>query len=269
MRQYLELIQQVLQHGKKRNDRTGVGTKSIFGYQMRFDLKKGFPLLTTKKMSIKSIIHELLWFLKGDTNIQYLKDNKVTIWNEWADKNGELGPIYGYQWRKWPTYYRGNEICVDQISNVIKEIRYNPTSRRLIVSSWNVGMIKFMALPPCHVMFQLFVDNEKKQLSLLLYQRSADIFLGLPFNIASYSLLLTMIAHILNFREHEFIHFIGDAHIYMNHIKQVKKQLKRNPRDLPKIIINPMIKNIFEFSFEDFQLKNYHPFSHIKGDIAI
>ncbi|WP_185872338.1 thymidylate synthase [Blattabacterium cuenoti] len=264
MQQYLNLLKYVLKNGKKRKDRTGIGTISIFGYQMRFNLDKGFPLLTTKKLNIRSIIYELLWFLKGYTNIQYLKNNKVFIWNEWADNNGELGPIYGFQWRKWPTY---DGSFIDQITNLIEEMKSNPNSRRLIVSSWNVGMIPNMALPPCHLLFQFYIS--KKKLSLLLYQRSADIFLGLPFNIASYALLLIMLAKIINLKEKEFIHTIGDAHIYNNHIKQVQLQIKRTPRILPTMILNPSIKNIFEFCFEDFQLKNYNPYPHIKGDIAI
>ncbi|WP_185866135.1 thymidylate synthase [Blattabacterium cuenoti] len=264
MKQYLNLLKNVLKNGIKRKDRTGIGTKSIFGYQMRFDLEKGFPLLTTKKLDLRSIIYELLWFLKGDTNIQYLKDNQVSIWNEWADKNGELGPIYGLQWRKWPTY---DGHFIDQIALLIEKIKLNPNSRRLIVSSWNVGMIQHMALPPCHLLFQFYVFEKK--LSLLLYQRSADIFLGLPFNIASYALLLTMLAKILNLKEKELIHTIGDAHIYNNHIKQVKLQMKRTPRPLPKIILNPSVKNIFEFRFKDFQLRDYKPFPHIKGDVAV
>ncbi|WP_185862255.1 thymidylate synthase [Blattabacterium cuenoti] len=264
MKQYLNLLKNVLKNGIKKKDRTGIGTISIFGSQMRFDLEKGFPLLTTKKLNVRSIIYELLWFLKGDTNIQYLKNNKVTIWDEWANEQGELGPIYGLQWRKWPTY---DGHFIDQIVNLIKKIKFNPNSRRLVVSSWNVGMIKNMALPPCHLLFQLYVF--KKKLSLLLYQRSADIFLGLPFNIASYALLLTMLAKILNLKEKEFIHTIGDAHIYNNHIEQVKMQLKRTPKPLPKIILNSDVQNIFEFGFEDFKLKNYNPFPHIKGDVAI
>ncbi|WP_185859437.1 thymidylate synthase [Blattabacterium cuenoti] len=264
MKQYLNLLKNVLKNGIKRKDRTGIGTISIFGYQMRFDLERGFPLLTTKKLDLRSIIYELLWFLKGDTNIQYLKENEVSIWNEWADKNGELGPIYGFQWRKWPTY---DGHFIDQIANLIEEIKFNPNSRRLIVSSWNVGMIKNMALPPCHLIFQFYVLEKK--LSLLLYQRSADIFLGLPFNIASYALLLIMLAKTLNLKEKELIHTIGDAHIYNNHIKQIKLQMKRTPRPLPKMILNPSVKNIFEFRFKDFQLKDYNPFPHIKGDVAV
>ncbi|WP_341656499.1 thymidylate synthase [Blattabacterium cuenoti] len=264
MKQYLNLLKNVLKKGIKRKDRTGVGTISLFGYQMRFDLEKGFPILTTKKLNIRSIIYELLWFLKGETNIQFLINNKVNIWNKWADDNGELGPIYGFQWRKWPTY---DGHFIDQIVNLIKEIKFNPNSRRLIVSSWNVGMIQNMALPPCHLLFQFYVHQEK--LSLLLYQRSADIFIGLPFNIASYALLLIMLAKVLNLKEKELIHTIGDAHIYNNHIQQIKLQMKRNPRPLPKMILNPYVKNIFQFCFEDFELKNYNPFPHIKGDVAI
>ncbi|WP_185869162.1 thymidylate synthase [Blattabacterium cuenoti] len=264
MKQYLNLLKNVLKNGIKKQDRTGIGTISIFGYHMRFNLEKGFPLLTTKKLNLRSIIYELLWFLKGDTNIQYLKDNQVSIWDEWSDKNGNLGPIYGFQWRKWPTY---DGFFIDQITNLIKEIKLNPNSRRLIVSSWNVGMIKNMALPPCHLLFQFYVSDKK--LSLLLYQRSADIFLGLPFNIASYALLLIMLSKTLDLKEKELIHTVGDAHIYNNHIKQVKLQIKRTPRKLPKMILNPLVKNIFEFRFEDFQLKDYNPYPHIKGDVAI
>ncbi|QIK16837.1 thymidylate synthase [Blattabacterium sp. DPU] len=263
MKQYLNLLKNVLKNGIKRKDRTGVGTISLFGHQMRFDLEKGFPLLTTKKLNIRSIIYELLWFLKGDTNVRFLIKKKVNIWNKWADDNGELGPIYGFQWRKWPTY---DGHFIDQIVNLIQEIKSNPDSRRLIVSSWNVGMIQNMALPPCHLLFQFYVCEKK--LSLLLYQRSADIFIGLPFNIASYALLLSMLAKTLNLKEKEFIHTIGDAHIYMNHIKQVKLQMERTPRPLPKIIINSSVKNIFQFCFEDFELKDYNPFPHIKGDVA-
>ncbi|WP_185882017.1 thymidylate synthase [Blattabacterium cuenoti] len=265
MEQYLDLLKNVLKNGIKKMDRTGIGTKSLFGYQMKFDLEKGFPILTTKKLNLRSIIYELLWFLKGDTNIRYLKDHKVSIWNEWADKNGDLGPIYGFQWRRWPTY---DGHSIDQITNLIKEIKSNPHSRRLIVSSWNVGMIREMRLAPCHLLFQFYV-SDNQQLSLQLYQRSADIFLGLPFNIASYALLLTMIAKTLNFRAKKFIHTIGDAHIYNNHIEQVKLQIQRKPKPLPKIILNPSVKNIFDFSFEDFKLINYNPHPHIKGDVAI
>ncbi|WP_185864576.1 thymidylate synthase [Blattabacterium cuenoti] len=266
MKQYLNLLKYILKNGIERRDRTGIGTISLFGYQMRFDLEKGFPLLTTKKLNIRSIIHELLWFLKGETNIQYLKNNNVSIWDNWADKNGDLGPIYGLQWRKWPSY---NGDFIDQIKNVIKEIKSNPTSRRLIVSSWNVGMLKDMALPPCHVIFQFYVSADNRNLSLLLYQRSADIFIGLPFNIASYALLLTMLSRVLDLKEKELIHTIGDAHIYKNHIEQVQLQIQRKPKTLPEISINPSIKSIDGFSFKDFNLKNYYPFPHIQGDVAI
>ncbi|WP_185851105.1 thymidylate synthase [Blattabacterium cuenoti] len=264
MKQYLNLLKNVLKNGINKMDRTGIGTKSLFGYQMRFDLRNGYPLLTTKKLNIRSIIYELLWFLKGYTNVQYLKNNKVDIWNNWANDKGDLGPIYGFQWRKWPTY---NGEFIDQITNLIKEIKLNPHSRRLIVSSWNVGMIQEMRLPPCHLLFQFYIcDNN---LSLQLYQRSADIFIGLPFNIASYALLLMMISQILHLKAKELIHVIGDAHIYKNHIRQVKIQIKRKPRPLPILLLNSSIKNIFNFSFEDFQLINYNPYPHIKGDVAV
>ncbi|WP_185873411.1 thymidylate synthase [Blattabacterium cuenoti] len=264
MKQYIGLLKYVLKNGKNKKDRTGIGTISIFGYQMKFDLEKGFPLLTTKKLNVRSIIYELLWFLKGYTNVKYLKKNKVKIWDEWADDNGDLGPIYGFQWRKWPSYKNDS---IDQINNLIKEIKYNSNSRRLIVSSWNVGMIDYMALPPCHVLFQAYVLN--KELSILLYQRSADIFLGLPFNIASYSFLLKMLANTLNLKAKTLVHTIGDAHIYNNHINQVNLQINRVPKKLPIIILNPLVKNIFKFSFKDFLIKNYNPYPHIKGDIAI
>ncbi len=265
MKQYINLLEKVLKHGINKEDRTGIGTISIFGHKMRFNLKEGFPLLTTKKLNIRSIIYELLWFLKGDTNVRYLKEKKVNIWNKWADEKGNLGPIYGKQWRNWPSYL--DNVYIDQISNIIQDIKSNPNSRRLIVSSWNVGMIKEMHLPPCHIIFQVYVINKK--ISLLVYQRSADIFLGLPYNIASYSLLLIILAKTLNLKEKELIHVIGDAHIYNNHLKQIKIQIKRIPRKLPKIVINPYIKNIFEFSLKDFKLKNYNPFPHIKGDVAV
>ncbi|MCX7728489.1 MAG: thymidylate synthase [Bacteroidia bacterium] len=264
MKQYHDLLQYVLDNGIKKEDRTGVGTISIFGYQMRFNLENGFPLVTTKKLHIKSIIHELLWFLKGSTNIQYLKENGVTIWDEWADEKGELGPIYGYQWRSWPDY-KGEYI--DQISNLINEIKKNPNSRRLIVSAWNVAQIKDMRLPPCHILFQFYVADGK--LSCQLYQRSADIFLGVPFNIASYALLLMMVAQVTNLKPYEFIHTLGDAHLYLNHIEQAKLQLSRDIRPLPKMIINPEIKNIFEFKYEDFQLEGYDPHPHIKAEVAV
>ncbi len=264
MQQYHELLRYVLEKGIKKEDRTGVGTISVFGYQMRFNLQDGFPLLTTKKLHLKSIIHELLWFLAGSTNIKYLKENGVTIWDEWADENGELGPIYGYQWRSWPDY-DGKHI--DQISNLIQEIKRNPNSRRLIVSAWNVAQIPKMKLPPCHILFQFYVANGK--LSCQLYQRSADVFLGVPFNIASYSLLLMMIAQITNLEPYEFIHTLGDAHLYLNHIEQAKLQLTRDCRPLPKLLINPDIKDIFQLKYEDFRLEGYNPHPHIKADVAV
>ena len=264
MKQYLKLLKHVLDNGTTKEDRTGTGTKSVFGYQMRFDLSKGFPLLTTKKLHLKSIIHELLWFLKGDTNIKYLQDNGVRIWNEWADKNGELGPVYGHQWRSWPDYNGGT---IDQVSNLINQIKNNPDSRRLIVSAWNVAEVDNMALPPCHTLFQFYVANGK--LSLQLYQRSADIFLGVPFNIASYALLLMMVAQVTDLEVGEFVHTFGDAHIYSNHIEQVHEQLSREPRTLPTMKINADVKSIFDFKFEDFQLENYNPHPHIKGVVAV
>ena len=264
MKQYLNFLDHVLKEGKEKKDRTGTGTLSIFGYQMRFNLDNGFPLLTTKKLHLKSIIHELIWFLNGDTNIKYLNDKGVTIWDEWADKNGDLGHIYGYQWRSWPTY-SGEHI--DQISQLIKSITDEPDSRRHIISAWNVADIENMALPPCHVLFQFYVENNT--LSCQLYQRSADIFLGVPFNIASYSLLLMMIAQVTGLRPGEFIHTFGDAHIYSNHIEQAKLQLSRKPRKLPIMKINPGIKNIFDYKYEDFQIENYNPHPHIKGKISV
>lgn len=264
MKQYLDLLDHVLRNGTRKEDRTGTGTINIFGYQMRFSFSEGFPLLTTKKLHLRSIIHELLWFLNGDTNIKYLNDNGVTIWDEWADKNGDLGHIYGYQWRSWPTYNGKN---IDQISGLIDSIINNPDSRRHVVSAWNVGDLENMALPPCHVLFQFYVENNT--LSCQLYQRSADIFLGIPFNIASYSLLLLMIAQVTKLKPKEFIHTLGDAHIYANHVDQVKLQLSRDPRKLPTIIINPDIKNIFDFRYEDFSLENYNPHPHIKGEISV
>ena len=264
MKSYLELMEHVLENGTKKHDRTGVGTLSIFGSQLRFNLEKGFPLLTTKKLHLRSIIHELLWFLKGDTNIKYLKDNSVRIWDEWADENGNLGPVYGHQWRSW----KSNEgVVIDQIFDLIKNIKKNPNSRRLIVSAWNVGDIPKMALPPCHSFFQFYVANEK--LSCQLYQRSADVFLGLPFNIASYSLLCMMIAQVCNLKVGDFVHTLGDTHLYLNHIEQAKNQLKRLPKKLPTMKINPKIKNIDDFSFEDFDLINYNPDPHIKASVAI
>ena len=264
MKQYLDLCQRVLKEGTEKHDRTGTGTISVFGHQMRFNLEEGFPLLTTKKLHLKSIIHELLWFLNGDTNIKYLQDNGVRIWNEWADENGELGPVYGHQWRSWPDYQGGH---IDQITQLVEQIKKNPDSRRHIVSAWNVAEVNNMALPPCHTLFQFYVADGK--LSLQLYQRSADIFLGVPFNIASYALLLQMMAQVTGLRVGDFVHTFGDAHIYLNHIEQVKLQLSRNPRPLPKMVINPDVKNIFDFKFEDFVLQDYDPHPHIKGVVAV
>ena len=264
MKQYLDLLQRVLDEGVEKTDRTGTGTISIFGHQARFNLSDGFPVLTTKKLYLKSIIHELLWFLKGDTNIKYLNDNGVRIWDEWADKDGDLGHIYGYQWRSWPDY---NGKHIDQISEVVETIKNNPDSRRIIVSSWNVADLGNMKLPPCHAFFQFYVADGK--LSLQLYQRSADIFLGVPFNIASYSLLLMMMAQVTNLKVGDFIHTFGDAHIYMNHLEQVKLQLSREPRSLPKMKINPDVKNIFDFKYEDFELIDYNPHPHIKGEVSV
>ena len=264
MKQYLKLLEYVKLNGQKKEDRTGTGTLSVFGYQMRFNLNDGFPLLTTKKVHLKSVIYELLWFLSGDTNIKYLKDNNVSIWDEWADENGNLGPVYGHQWRSWSTS-EGKEI--DQITNLITQIKKNPDSRRLIVSAWNVGEINKMKLPPCHCFFQFYVADGR--LSCQLYQRSADIFLGVPFNIASYALLTQMIAHVCDLKYGEFIHTLGDAHIYINHIDQVNEQLSRKPKKLPKIKINPSVKNIFNFKYEDFSLEEYDPYPLIKGPVAV
>lgn len=264
MKQYLDLLQLVLDHGVYKQDRTGTGTVSVFGYQMRFDLAEGFPCLTTKKLHLKSIIHELLWFLKGDTNVKYLQDNGVRIWNEWADENGDLGHIYGYQWRSWPDYKGGN---IDQISDAIDMIKNSPDSRRIIVSAWNVADLGNMNLPPCHAFFQFYVANGK--LSLQLYQRSADIFIGVPFNIASYALLLQMMAQVTGLQAGEFVHTLGDAHIYSNHIEQAKIQLGRVPRPLPHMSVNPDVKNIFDFKFEDFELLHYDPHPHISAPIAV
>ncbi|MFL5754565.1 MAG: thymidylate synthase [Bacteroidia bacterium] len=264
MKQYHDLMRHVLEHGTKKTDRTGTGTISVFGYQMRFDLAEGFPLLTTKKLHTRSIIHELLWFLKGDTNINYLKENGVSIWDEWADENGNLGPVYGYQWRSWPT---PDGRHIDQISNVIEMIKKNPDSRRLIVSAWNVGEIENMKLPPCHAFFQFYVADGK--LSCQLYQRSADIFLGVPFNIASYALLTMMVAQVCDLKLGDFVHTLGDAHLYSNHIEQAKLQLSRDLRKLPQLKINPAVKNIFDFKFEDFTLEGYDPHPHIKAAVAI
>ena len=264
MNQYLTLLEHVKQNGQKKEDRTGTGTMSVFGYQMRFNLNDGFPLLTTKKVHLKSVIYELLWFLSGNTNIKFLKDNGVSIWDEWADENGNLGPVYGHQWRSWPTS-EGKEI--DQISNLINQIKKTPDSRRLIVSAWNVGEINKMKLPPCHCFFQFYVADGR--LSCQLYQRSADIFLGVPFNIASYALLTQMIAHVCGLECGEFIHTLGDAHIYTNHIDQVNEQLRRKPKKLPQIKINPSVKNIFDFKYEDFSLEGYDPYPLIKAPVAV
>ncbi|MBO5779983.1 MAG: thymidylate synthase [Muribaculaceae bacterium] len=264
MKQYLELIDHILKNGADKGDRTGTGTRSVFGYQMRFDLADGFPLLTTKKLHLKSIIHELLWFLKGDTNVKYLQDNGVRIWNEWADENGDLGHVYGYQWRSWPTYDGG---AVDQIADVVDQLKNNPNSRRIIVSAWNVADIPNMKLPPCHAFLQFYVANGR--LSLQLYQRSADTFLGVPFNIASYALLLMMMAQVTGLQPGEFVHTLGDAHIYNNHFEQAQLQLTREPRKLPRMVINPEVKSIFDFKYEDFQLEDYDPHPHIKAEVSV
>ena len=266
MKEYQRLLKLVLDTGKTRSDRTGTGTISVFGAQARFNLRNSFPCLTTKKLHLRSIIHELLWFIKGDTNIKYLKDNKVTIWDEWADENGNLGPVYGEQWRKWKT---ADGLNIDQIKELIKNIKENPNSRRHIVSAWNPGELKKMALPPCHAFFQLYVDTESKELSCQLYQRSADLFLGVPFNIASYSLLTMMIAQVCSLKPGEFVHTSGDLHIYSNHIEQVNTQLQREPRELPKMKINPNIKSIDEFTYEDFELEGYDPHPSIAAPIAV
>ena len=297
MKQYLDLLQHVLDHGTERLDRTGTGTVGVFGYQMRFDLSEGFPCLTTKKLHLRSIIHELLWFLRGDTNIKYLKDNGVSIWDEWADENGNLGPVYGSQWRSWPDGHGGT---IDQIANVVKEIKENPYSRRLLVTAWNPAEIEEMALPPCHCLFQFYVEPAKPavdsrqwivdstrgqmpptthyplptepakgRLSCQLYQRSADTFLGVPFNIASYALLTMMMAQVCGLEPGEFVHTFGDAHIYKNHLDQVRLQLSREPRPLPTMKINPAVKDIFGFQYEDFTLENYDPHPHIKGEVSV
>ena len=264
MKQYLDLMQHVLDNGSGKEDRTGTGTLSVFGYQMRFDLSAGFPALTTKKVHLRSIIHELLWFLKGDTNIKYLNDNGVSIWDEWADENGELGQVYGYQWRSWPA---ANGQHIDQISRVVEQIRETPDSRRIIVSAWNVGEIENMALPPCHAFFQFYVADGR--LSCQLYQRSADIFLGVPFNIASYALLTLMMAQATGLKPGEFIHTLGDAHLYSNHLEQAGTQLQREPHALPVMKINPEVNDVFAFRFEDFELVDYHPDPHIKAPVAV
>ncbi len=264
MQQYLDLCRRVLAEGTKKTDRTGTGTISVFGHQMRFNLEEGFPLLTTKKLHLKSIIHELLWFLQGDTNVKYLQDNGVRIWNEWADENGELGPVYGHQWRSWPDYNGGT---IDQITMLVNQIKNTPDSRRLLVSAWNVAEVNQMALPPCHTLFQFYVADGR--LSLQLYQRSADIFLGVPFNIASYALLLQMMAQVTGLRAGDFVHTFGDAHIYLNHLEQVELQLSREPRALPKMLINPDVKDIFSFKYEDFSLVDYDPHPHIAGKVSV
>lgn len=264
MKQYLDLLRRIKEEGVIKTDRTGTGTKSVFGHQMRFDLADGFPLVTTKKCHLKSIIHELLWFLKGDTNVKYLQENGVRIWNEWADENGDLGHVYGYQWRSWPDYKGGH---IDQISQVIEQIKNNPDSRRLLVSAWNVAEVDEMALPPCHLLFQFYVADGR--LSLQLYQRSADCFLGVPFNIASYSLLLLMVAQVCGLEPGEFVHTTGDTHLYLNHMEQTDLQLTREPRPLPQMRLNPEVKNIFDFKYEDFELLNYDPHPHIKGVVAV
>nr|WP_314519176.1 thymidylate synthase [uncultured Prevotella sp.] len=264
MQQYLDLLSRILNEGVHKGDRTGTGTLSVFGNQMRFDLRDGFPLLTTKKLHLKSIIYELLWFLRGDTNIHYLQEHGVRIWNEWADENGELGPVYGHQWRSWPDYKGGT---IDQITNVLEQIKHNPNSRRMLVTAWNPAEVDEMALPPCHCLFQFYVANGR--LSLQLYQRSADTFLGVPFNIASYALLLQMMAQVTGLEAGEFIHTTGDTHLYSNHLEQAKLQLTRTPRPLPKMKINPDVKDLFAFKYEDFELVDYNPYPHISAEVAV
>ena len=264
MKQYLDLLQRILDEGVRKDDRTGTGTLSVFGHQMRFNLEEGFPCLTTKKLHLKSIIHELLWFLRGDTNVHYLQEHGVRIWNEWADANGDLGHIYGYQWRSWPDYRGGH---IDQIARAVDDIKHNPDSRRIIVNAWNVGDLDQMNLPPCHMFFQFYVAQGR--LSLQMYQRSADTFLGVPFNIASYALLLQMMAQVTGLRAGDFIHTLGDAHIYLNHLDQVRLQLSRTPRPLPKMHINPDVKDIFDFQYEDFTLEGYDPWPHIAGKVSV
>lgn len=264
MKQYLDLLQRIRTEGVRKEDRTGTGTISVFGHQMRFNLEDGFPLVTTKKLHLKSIIHELLWFLKGDTNVKYLQENGVRIWNEWADENGDLGHIYGYQWRSWPDYEGG---YIDQMTEAVETIRHNPDSRRIIVNAWNVADLTHMNLPPCHMFFQFYVADGR--LSLQMYQRSADSFLGVPFNIASYALLLQMVAQVTGLKAGDFIHTLGDAHIYLNHLEQVDLQLTRSPRPLPKMVLNPDVKNLFDFRYEDFQLEGYDPWPHIAGKVSV
>ena len=264
MKQYLDLLQRIVNEGTRKEDRTGTGTLSVFGHQMRFNLEEGFPLLTTKKLHLKSIIYELLWFLKGDTNVKYLQENGVRIWNEWADENGELGPVYGHQWRSWPNYNGGH---IDQIQDIVNALKNNPDSRRMIVSAWNVAEVGQMALPPCHCLFQFYVANGK--LSLQLYQRSADTFLGVPFNIASYALLTMMMAQVSGLKLGDFIHTTGDTHLYLNHLEQAKEQLKRTPRTLPRMVINPNVTSIFDFKYDDFTLEGYDPLPHIKAEVSV
>jgi thymidylate synthase len=271
MKQYLDLLERILRDGAEKSDRTGTGTKSVFGHQMRFDLRQGFPLLTTKKLHLKSIIYELLWFLNGDTNVKYLQEHGVRIWNEWADENGELGPVYGHQWRSWPDYDGG---AIDQISMVVDQLRHTPDSRRIMVSAWNVAEVSKMALPPCHTMFQFYVappreEGSRPRLSLQLYQRSADTFLGVPFNIASYALLCMMMAQVCDMEPGDFIHTTGDTHLYLNHLEQARLQLTRQPRPLPTMRINPDVKDIFSFHYEDFTLDNYDPWPHIKAEVSV
>lgn len=264
MKQYLDLLEIILHEGVKKTDRTGTGTLSIFGHQMRFNMEEGFPLLTTKKLHLKSIIYELLWFLQGNTNVHYLQEHGVRIWNEWADENGELGPVYGHQWRSWPDYNGGT---IDQIQQVLHQIRHTPDSRRMIVSAWNVAEVNDMALPPCHTMFQFYVADGR--LSLQLYQRSADTFLGVPFNIASYALLLQMMAQVTGLRPGEFVHTTGDTHLYLNHLEQAREQLKRTPRPLPHMVINPEVKDLFSFDYSDFTLTDYDPWPHIAAQVSV
>lgn len=264
MKQYLDLLQRILDEGTDKDDRTGTGTRSVFGHQMRFNLEEGFPLLTTKKLHLKSIIYELLWFLKGDTNVRYLQEHGVRIWNEWADEQGELGPVYGYQWRSWPDYNGGH---IDQISQVVDQIKNNPNSRRMIVNAWNVACVNDMKLPPCHLLFQFYVADGR--LSLQLYQRSADTFLGVPFNIASYALLLQMMAQVTGLKAGDFVHTTGETHLYLNHLDQARLQLTRTPRPLPRMVINPDVKSIFDFQYEDFQLEDYDPWPHIAAKVSV
>ena len=268
MKQYLDLLKRITTEGIRKEDRTGTGTLSVFGHQMRFDLSEGFPLLTTKKLHLKSIIHELLWFLQGDTNVKYLQENGVRIWNEWADENGDLGPVYGKQWRAFETLDKnGNRVVVDQIKEVINQIKTHPDSRRLIVCAWHPEQTDDMALPPCHTLFQFYIANGK--LSLQLYQRSADTFLGVPFNIASYALLLMMVAQVTGYEPGEFVHTTGDTHLYLNHLQQVEEQLSRTPRPLPRMVINPQVKDIFSFQYDDFHLTDYNPWPHIKAEVSV